>query len=183
MRKNNQKYRRWKYIQKCQRPVKIGRMVKSLRTLKIRQMVKSLRPLKIRRMVKSWHPVKIRRMVKSLRLSKSLRLVKYGHPWECCRSRKSRRPAEELLTVWARQNLQLLTSLWSCWWARSSPRWCVDSRTCSLQVRGELSPLCFYGRTLFCTVLAACTQGCGSGSGSVLDPYSIGSLDPDPDPY
>ncbi len=26
-------------------------------------------------------------------------------------------------------------------------------------------------------------QGCGSGSGSVLDPYSIGSLDPDPDPY
>ena len=23
-------------------------------------------------------------------------------------------------------------------------------------------------------------QGCGSGSGSVLDPYSIGSLDPDP---
>jgi hypothetical protein len=28
-------------------------------------------------------------------------------------------------------------------------------------------------------------QGCGSGtgSGSVLDPYSIGSVDPDPDPY
>ncbi len=25
-------------------------------------------------------------------------------------------------------------------------------------------------------------QGCGSGSGSVLDPYSIGSVDPDPDP-
>jgi hypothetical protein len=23
-------------------------------------------------------------------------------------------------------------------------------------------------------------QGCGSGSGSVLDPYSIGSVDPDP---
>jgi hypothetical protein len=26
-------------------------------------------------------------------------------------------------------------------------------------------------------------QGCGSGSGSVLDPYSIGTVDPDPDPY
>jgi hypothetical protein len=25
-------------------------------------------------------------------------------------------------------------------------------------------------------------QGFGSGSGSVLDPYSIGPLDPDPDP-
>ncbi len=25
-----------------------------------------------------------------------------------------------------------------------------------------------------------CSQGCGSGSGSVLDPYSIGSVDPDP---
>ncbi len=25
-------------------------------------------------------------------------------------------------------------------------------------------------------------QGCGSGSGSGLDPYSIGSVDPDPDP-
>jgi hypothetical protein len=24
-------------------------------------------------------------------------------------------------------------------------------------------------------------QGCGSGSGSVLDPYSIGSVDPDPE--
>jgi hypothetical protein len=24
-------------------------------------------------------------------------------------------------------------------------------------------------------------QGCGSGSGSVLDPYSIGSMDPDPE--
>jgi hypothetical protein len=28
-----------------------------------------------------------------------------------------------------------------------------------------------------------CDQGCGAGSGSVLDPYSIGSVDPDPDPY
>jgi hypothetical protein len=27
----------------------------------------------------------------------------------------------------------------------------------------------------------SCEQGCGSGS--VLDPYSIGSVDPDPDPY
>ncbi len=26
------------------------------------------------------------------------------------------------------------------------------------------------------------SQGFGSGSGSVLDPYSIGPLDPDPDP-
>jgi hypothetical protein len=26
-------------------------------------------------------------------------------------------------------------------------------------------------------------QGCGSGTGSILDPYSIGSVDPDPDPY
>ncbi len=26
-------------------------------------------------------------------------------------------------------------------------------------------------------------QCCGSGSGSVLDPYSIGSVDPDSDPY
>ncbi len=28
----------------------------------------------------------------------------------------------------------------------------------------------------------ASLQGCGSGSGSVLDPYLIGSVDPDPDP-
>ncbi len=79
MRKNNQKCRCWKYIQKCRHPVKI------------RQMVKSLRPLKIRRMVKSLQPLKIRRMVKSLCLSKSLSLVKYQRPWKCWHSRKSRR--------------------------------------------------------------------------------------------
>jgi hypothetical protein len=28
---------------------------------------------------------------------------------------------------------------------------------CSLQVRGELQPPCFYGQTLSCTVPAACT--------------------------
>ncbi len=142
---------------KSLRPVKIRRMVKSLRPVKIRRMIKSLRPVKIRQMVKSLRPLKIRRMVKSLNLSKSLRLVKYQRPWKCWRSRKNRRPAEELLTVKARQNLQLLTSPWSCWWAHSPPRWCVESQTCSLQVRNGCPVPSFYGQTLSRTGPAACT--------------------------
>jgi len=34
-----------------------------------------------------------------------------------------------------------------------------------------------------CVVFAHLQQGFGSGSGFVLDPYSIGPVDPDPDPY
>ncbi len=34
----------------------------------------------------------------------------------------------------------------------------------------------------FMQLIFRLTLGCGSGSGSVLDPYSIGSVDPDPDP-
>jgi hypothetical protein len=40
-----------------------------------------------------------------------------------------------------------------------------------------------YDRIYYYCMWVCCKQGCGSGSGSVLDPYSIGSLDPDPDPY
>ncbi len=127
------------------------RMAKSWRRPKSWRMAKTSRPVKIWRMVKSLRPLKIRRMVKSLRL------VKYQRPRKCWRSRKSRRPAEELLTVSARQNLQLLTSPWSRWWARSSPRWCVESPTCSLQVRNGSPVPSFYGRTLSRTVPAACT--------------------------
>jgi hypothetical protein len=76
-------------------------------------MVKSLWPLKIRRMVKSLRLLKIRRMVKSLRALKSPRLLKYQRLWKYWRDWKSKQPTEELLTVKARQNLQLLTSPWS----------------------------------------------------------------------
>ncbi len=126
-------------------------MVKSLRLLKIKRMAKSLCLPKIRRMVKSLRLLKIRRM------AKSLRLVKYQRPWKCWRSRKSRRPLKNSLLVRLGQNLQLLTSPWSRWWARSPPRWCVESRTCSLQVRNGLLVPSFYGRTLSCTVPAVCT--------------------------
>ncbi len=76
MQVNNKKYKPWKYIQKCLRPLKIMWMVKSLRPVKIRWMVKSFRPVKIRRLEKSLQLVKIRRMVKSLRPVKIRRMAK-----------------------------------------------------------------------------------------------------------
>jgi hypothetical protein len=62
------------------------------------------------------------------------------------------------LTIWARQNLQLLTSSRSGW--RALVQILVDSvasRTCRPQVIWRLRPLCFYGLRLSGTVPACCT--------------------------
>ncbi len=62
------------------------------------------------------------------------------------------------LTIWARQNLQLLTSSKSGWRALGQILVdSVDSQTCRPQVIWRLRPLCFYGRRLSRTVLACCT--------------------------
>jgi hypothetical protein len=61
------------------------------------------------------------------------------------------------LTIWARQNLPLLTSSWSGWRALVQILRCVDSHTCRPQVIWRLWPLCFYGRRLSRTVPAGCT--------------------------
>jgi hypothetical protein len=62
------------------------------------------------------------------------------------------------LTIWARQNLQLLTSSKSGWRALVQILvGSVASRTCRPQVIWRLRPLCFYGRCLSCTVPACCT--------------------------
>jgi hypothetical protein len=67
---------------------------------------------------------------------------------------KVRRP----LTIWSRQNLQLLTSSKSGWRALVQILVeSVDSRTCRPQVIWRLRPLCFYGRRLSHTVPACCT--------------------------
>jgi hypothetical protein len=61
------------------------------------------------------------------------------------------------LTIWARQNLPLLTSSWSGWRALVQILVdSVDSQTCRPQVIWRLRPLCFYGRRLSRTVLAGC---------------------------
>ena len=56
-------------------------------------MYKCLWPVKVRRIVKSLRTIKIRWMVKSLRTLKSPRLVKYQRLWKYWRNWKSRRPA------------------------------------------------------------------------------------------
>ncbi len=62
------------------------------------------------------------------------------------------------LTIWAQQNLQLLTSSKSGWRALVQILVdSVDSRTCRPQVIWRLRPLCFYGRRLSRTVPACCT--------------------------
>ena len=142
-----------KRMVKSLRQLKIRQMVKSLRQLKIRRMVKSLRQEKIKRMVKSLRLEKIRRMVKSLRALKSPRLVKYPRLWKFWRDWKSKRPAcclgsDRISYCWllpgpADEHVLLLVD--------------VMNLACSLQVRGELQPPCFYGWTLSCTVPAACT--------------------------
>ncbi len=61
-------------------------------------------------------------------------------------------------TIWARQNLPLLTSSWSSWRALVQILVdSVDSQTCRPQVIWRLRPLCFYWRRLSRTVLAGCT--------------------------
>ncbi len=126
------------YIQKYRRPVKNKRTARSLRLMRIRRMVKSLRLLKIRRMVKSLLALK------SPRLAKYPRLWKYWWIW------KSKWPAYclgsgRISNCWllpgaADEHVLLLIN--------------VMNLACSLQVRGELLPPCFYGWTLSCTVPA-----------------------------
>ncbi len=134
---------------KSLRPVKIRRIVKSLQPVKMRRIVKSLRPEKIRRIVKSLRPEKIRRIVKSLRALKSPRLVKYSRLWKYWRNWKSRRPAYCLGSAESPTADFSLVPLMSTF--SSSLMWWI------LQVRKELLPPCFYGRTLSCTVPAICT--------------------------
>jgi hypothetical protein len=92
-------------------------------------------------------------MVKSLRALKSPRLVKYPRLWKFWRDWKSKRPAccldsGRISYCWllpgpADEQVLLLVD--------------VMNLACSLQVRGELQPPCYYGWTLSCTVPAACT--------------------------
>ncbi len=63
-----------------------------------------------------------------------------------------------LLTIWARQNLQLLTSSKSGW--RALVQVLVDSvasGSCRPQVIWRHKPLCFYGQRLSRTLPACCT--------------------------
>ncbi len=113
-------------------------MYKYLRPVKIKRIVKSLQPEKIRRMVKSLRPEKIRQMVKSLRPMKIRRMVKSLHP------EKIRRISNcWLLPDPADEHVHFLVD--------------VMNLACSLQMRRELWPPWFFGRTLSRTVPAVCT--------------------------
>ncbi len=94
----------------------------------------------------------IRRTLKSPRLVKSLRQRNRRAYKNSCG--KVMRP----LTIWAQQNLQLLTSSKSGWRALVQILVdSVDSHTCRPQVIWRLRPLYFYGRRLSRTVPACCT--------------------------
>ncbi len=103
-------------------------------------------------------------MIELRRTLKSPRLVKFPRQQNYCASKisgpiqnscgKVWRP----LTIWARQNLQLLTSSKSGWRALVQILVdSVDSETCRPQVIVRLRPLLFYGRHLSHTVPACCT--------------------------
>ncbi len=98
------------------------------------------------------YTIELRRTLKSPRLVKSLRQQNCRAYQNLCG--KVLRP----LTIWARQNLQLLTSSKPGW--RALIQILADSvacRTCRPQVIWRLRPLCFYGRRLSRTVPACCT--------------------------
>ncbi len=95
-------------------------------------------------------------MIELRRTLKSPPLVKLLRQQNCRAYQTSCGKVLRPLTIWARQNLQLLTSSKSGWRALVQILVdSVDSRTCRPQVIWRLRPLCFYGRAFlpYCTGL------------------------------
>ncbi len=157
MQKNTLKYRRRKIYTRTLGHPKTLAHTKTLAHPKTLALTKTLAHPKTLALTKtSAHPQTLAH-TKTLAHAKNLGAWKTLGIHQCWRSRKSRRrrrriafllgSAESAATDFSQA--QLMVSL---------PCWCVESRTCRLQVRKELPVPCFYGRTLSRTVPVCYTQ-------------------------